>query len=101
MNGVKPYAIFALLLPCILALDLVMDFLQRLPADQIMRNFLFPFKMLDSVEKTIFAILLFFFVRKPLVAMLRRLWPNTGSSEPSGGSGGTPSAPQQTDNQQQ
>lgn len=95
MNDPKRYAIFALLLPCIIAIDIGMDLLQHLPGEEIVRNMLFPYKMLDQIEKSILAIVLLLFGCRPLFAALKRMWPESDKSSgggSGGGAGGTGSA---------
>ncbi|SDX56670.1 hypothetical protein [Paenibacillus sp. CF384] len=93
MKNNKHYAVFALLFPCIIAWDLFMDLLQGLPPDRMIRNLIFPFNMLDLVERIMLAALLFFYIRKPFMALVRKLMPGPGNPPSSGGSDGSPSAP--------
>ncbi|SFT26991.1 hypothetical protein [Paenibacillus sp. BC26] len=75
MKNNKHFAVFMLLFPCIILWDLAMDLLQGLPMDRMIRNLIFPFSMLDFIEKLMLAILLFLYVRKPIMALLRKFWP--------------------------
>ncbi|SEO88238.1 hypothetical protein [Paenibacillus sp. OV219] len=87
MKNVKPYAIFALLLPCLIAVDLIMDVLLKLPPSRMLRNFTYPFLMLDPIEKLIMAALIFMFIRKPLYMIVQRMLPGKQTDDGSGATG--------------
>ncbi|AZN43086.1 hypothetical protein [Paenibacillus albus] len=110
MKNVKPYAVFALLLPSLIAVDLMMDMLLKLPPSRMLRNFTYPFLMLDPIEKLIMVVLVFMFIRKPLYLIVQRMLPGkqtdnngaTGDESRGSGSRGSPTAdgaPEQADQQ--
>ncbi|RAP75248.1 hypothetical protein [Paenibacillus montanisoli] len=99
MKYAKQYWVFALLLASVIALNLGMDVLMRLSAERMARNLIFPFIMLDPIEKTILLIIIFLVLRHPLGAMYRKLMTPSKEQQSGGGSGGAQPAPNQADQQ--
>lgn len=96
MKNVKPYAVFALLLPSLIAVDLMMDMLMKLPTNRMIRNFTYPFMMLDPIEKFLLLGLAFMFIRKPLYLIVQRMMPGK-QTDSKGSQGGSNSSSSERD----